>query len=72
MISGYNDLTLNLIFQLGGLQFDREVRAIVAYLSQVSEWGVREQLARLTQIATLLNLEVLSEVNSLQHIIYII
>ena len=49
--------------RLGGLQFDREVRAIVAYLSQASEWSVREQLARLTQIATLLNLESLSEVS---------
>ncbi|KAG7154770.1 Conserved oligomeric Golgi complex subunit 4-like [Homarus americanus] len=48
---------------LGGLQFDREVRAIVGYLSQVSEWGVREQLTRLTQMATLLNLENLEEVS---------
>ncbi|XP_071533088.1 conserved oligomeric Golgi complex subunit 4 [Panulirus ornatus] len=49
--------------RLGGLQFDREVRAIVGYLSQVSEWGVREQLTRLTQMATLLNLENLEEVS---------
>lgn len=49
--------------QLGGLLFDREVRAIVGYLSQVSEWGVREQLTRLTQMATLLNLENLAEVS---------
>ncbi|KAK7076819.1 Golgi transport complex subunit 4 [Halocaridina rubra] len=49
--------------RLGGLQFDREVRAIVGYLSQVSEWGVREQLTRLTQMATLLNLENLGEVS---------
>lgn len=49
--------------RLGGLQFDREVRAIVGYLSQVSEWGVREQLTRLTQMATLLNLESLAEVS---------
>lgn len=54
--------TYPLSFQLGGLQFDREVRAIVGYLSQVSEWGVREQLTRLTQMATLLNLENLAEV----------
>ncbi|XP_069957508.1 conserved oligomeric Golgi complex subunit 4 isoform X1 [Cherax quadricarinatus] len=49
--------------RLGGLQFDREVRAIVGYLSQVSEWSVREQLTRLTQMATLLNLEHLEEVS---------
>ncbi|KAB7494069.1 Conserved oligomeric Golgi complex subunit 4 [Armadillidium nasatum] len=49
--------------RFGGLQFDREVRAIAGYLSQVSEWSVREQLARLTQMATLLNLENLSEVS---------
>ncbi|MCL4127343.1 UNVERIFIED_CONTAM: hypothetical protein GTU68_060667 [Idotea baltica] len=48
--------------RFGGLQFDREIRAIAGYLSQVSEWSVREQLARLTQMATLLNLEDLSEV----------
>ncbi|KAG0730329.1 Conserved oligomeric Golgi complex subunit 4 [Chionoecetes opilio] len=49
--------------RLGGLQFDREVRAIVGYLSQVSEWGVREHLTRLTQMATLLNLESIAEVS---------
>ncbi|CAL4126392.1 unnamed protein product, partial [Meganyctiphanes norvegica] len=49
--------------RLGGLQFDREVRAIVGYLSQVSEWSVREQLTRLSQMATLLNLENLNEVS---------
>lgn len=55
--------------QLGGLQLDREVRAIVGYLSQVSEWSVREQLTRLTQMATLLNLENLAEVSdSLPHV----
>lgn len=50
--------------QLGGLQLDREVRAIVGYLSQVSEWGVRDQLTRLTQMATLLNLENIAEVST--------
>ncbi|KAK4294099.1 hypothetical protein Pmani_033249 [Petrolisthes manimaculis] len=49
--------------RLGGLQLDREVRAIVGYLSQVSEWGVRDQLTRLTQMATLLNLENIAEVS---------
>ncbi len=41
---------------------DKEVRALVAYLSSMCTWGVREKFSRLTQIATLLNMERLSEV----------
>ncbi|XP_065827817.1 conserved oligomeric Golgi complex subunit 4-like [Oscarella lobularis] len=48
--------------QLGGLQFDKELRSLVAYLSSVTQWTVRDRFARLTQLATLLNLERVSEV----------
>uniref|UniRef100_A0A2P2I5A5 Conserved oligomeric Golgi complex subunit 4 n=1 Tax=Hirondellea gigas TaxID=1518452 RepID=A0A2P2I5A5_9CRUS len=48
--------------RLGGLLVDREVRAVVTYLSQIAQWSVREQLARITQMATLLNLDHLHEV----------
>ena len=52
----------SVLSQFGGLLVDREVRAVVGYLSQVAQWSVREQLARITQMATLLNLDHLHEV----------
>lgn len=47
-------------FQLGGLQFDKELRALVGYLSSVTTWTIRDKFARLTQMATILNLEKVS------------
>lgn len=43
--------------QLGGLQFDKELRSLVGYLTAVTQWTIRDKFARLTQIATVLNLE---------------
>lgn len=51
------DLTLILLLQLGGLQFDKELRSLVAYLTTVTTWTIRDKFARLTQMATILNLE---------------
>eukprot|EP00164_Ancoracysta_twista_P007953 GFYU01011402.1.p1 GENE.GFYU01011402.1~~GFYU01011402.1.p1 ORF type:complete len:148 (-),score=50.21 GFYU01011402.1:49-492(-) len=48
--------------QLGGLQFDKDVRSLVSYLTTVSTSTVRDKFARLTQIALLLNLEKVHEV----------
>ncbi|XP_062868741.1 conserved oligomeric Golgi complex subunit 4 isoform X1 [Trichomycterus rosablanca] len=48
--------------RLGGLQFDKELRSLVAYLSSVTSWTIRDKFARLTQIATILNLERVSEI----------
>mmetsp|Transcript_11124 Transcript_11124/g.40774 ORF Transcript_11124/g.40774 Transcript_11124/m.40774 type:complete len:733 (+) Transcript_11124:60-2258(+) len=48
--------------QLGGLQFDREIRALVSAFSGMTQRTVREKFARLTQIATVLNLEKVSEI----------
>ncbi|KAM9460814.1 conserved oligomeric Golgi complex subunit 4 [Clarias gariepinus] len=48
--------------RLGGLQFDKELRSLVAYLSSVTSWTIRDKFARLTQIATVLNLERVSEI----------
>lgn len=42
---------------LGALQLDREVRALGKRLSELSARSMRDKLARLTQMATLLNLE---------------
>ena len=52
-------LILNFIVsnQLGGLQFDKELRSLVGYLTAVTQWTIRDKFARLTQIATVLNLE---------------
>ena len=47
----------HIFLQLGGLQFDKELRALVGYLTNTTEWTVRDKFARLTQIATILNLE---------------
>eukprot|EP00795_Rhopilema_esculentum_P001200 gene1200-15566_t len=47
--------------RLGGLQFDKELRALVGYLTNITEWTVRDKFARLTQIATILNLEKVGE-----------
>uniref|UniRef100_K7F2I9 Conserved oligomeric Golgi complex subunit 4 n=1 Tax=Pelodiscus sinensis TaxID=13735 RepID=K7F2I9_PELSI len=48
--------------QLGGLQFDKELRSLVAYLTTVTTWTIRDKFARLTQMATILNLERVTEI----------
>lgn len=48
--------------QLGGLQLDREARALVAHFGGLTQRAVRDKFARLTQIATVLNLETVSEI----------
>lgn len=40
---------------------DQEVRALGSYLTSATSWSVRDKLARLNQIATVLNLERVSE-----------
>ncbi|XP_062327709.1 conserved oligomeric Golgi complex subunit 4 [Osmerus eperlanus] len=48
--------------RLGGLQFDRELRSLVAYLTTITTWTIRDKFARLTQMATILNLERVTEI----------
>ena len=43
--------------RLGGLQFDRELRALVNFLTSVTSSTVRDRFAKLHQINTVLNLE---------------
>lgn len=43
--------------RVGGLVLDQEVRALGSYLTAATSWSVRDKMIRLTQIATLLNLE---------------
>ncbi|XP_071736060.1 conserved oligomeric Golgi complex subunit 4-like [Rutidosis leptorrhynchoides] len=48
--------------QLGGLQLDRDVRTLVSHFSGMTQRTVRDKFARLTQMATILNLEKVSEI----------
>lgn len=43
--------------RLGGLALDQEIRALCSYLTTSTSWSVRDKMVRITQIATLLNLE---------------
>lgn len=43
--------------RLGGLVLDQEVRALGSYLTGATSWSIRDKMVRLSQIATLLNLE---------------
>ncbi|XP_017773856.1 PREDICTED: conserved oligomeric Golgi complex subunit 4 [Nicrophorus vespilloides] len=48
--------------RLGGLILDKEVRMLAGYLTTSTSWSMRDKFARLTQIATILNLEKVSEI----------
>ncbi|KAB2077940.1 hypothetical protein ES319_A06G127600v1 [Gossypium barbadense] len=48
--------------QLGGLQLDRDTRALVSHFSGMTQKTVRDKFARLTQMAAILNLEKVSEI----------
>ncbi|XP_071496788.1 conserved oligomeric Golgi complex subunit 4-like [Diadema antillarum] len=48
--------------RLGGLQFDKELRSLVGYLTSVTQWTIRDKFARLTQMATILNLDRVTEI----------
>ena len=48
---------------LGGIQFDRELRSLVNFLTGVTSQTVRDRFARLQQISTVLNLEKPNEVS---------
>lgn len=45
------------VLKLGGLQFDKELRSLLAYLTTITTWTIRDKFARLSQMATILNLE---------------
>ncbi|KAG0194232.1 Golgi transport complex subunit 4 [Apophysomyces sp. BC1034] len=48
--------------QYGALRFDKDLRAIIYYVSSMTEWFSRDRFTRLNQIATLLNFEEPSEI----------
>lgn len=47
--------------RLGGLILDQEIRALGSYLTGATSWSIRDKMVRLTQLATLLNLEHVAE-----------
>ncbi|XP_058057832.1 conserved oligomeric Golgi complex subunit 4 [Anopheles bellator] len=47
--------------RLGGLVLDQEVRALATFLTGATSWSVRDKLAKLLQMGTILNLETVSE-----------
>lgn len=49
--------------RLGGLILDQEVRTLGSFLTGATSWTVRDKMARLTQIAIVLNLEKVSELS---------
>uniref|UniRef100_T1J554 Conserved oligomeric Golgi complex subunit 4 n=1 Tax=Strigamia maritima TaxID=126957 RepID=T1J554_STRMM len=49
--------------RLGGLQFDRELRALLSYLTSATTWSIRDKFARLSQMTTILNLDKVEEIN---------
>ncbi|KAK4879456.1 hypothetical protein RN001_007602 [Aquatica leii] len=49
--------------RLGGLVLDKEVRSLAGYLTSATTWSVRDKFTRLSQIATILNLERVTEIN---------
>lgn len=49
--------------RLGGLILDQEVRTLGTFLTGATSWTVRDKMARLSQIAIILNLEKVSELS---------
>eukprot|EP00123_Amoebidium_parasiticum_P016047 comp23264_c0_seq1/m.38031 comp23264_c0_seq1/g.38031 ORF comp23264_c0_seq1/g.38031 comp23264_c0_seq1/m.38031 type:complete len:831 (-) comp23264_c0_seq1:734-3226(-) len=49
--------------QNGGLQLDKDIRMLVAFLTGLTQWTVRDKFARLTQIATILCLDSVSDMH---------
>lgn len=52
--------TCDVASQLGGVQLDKDLRALTTYLSSHTSWPVRDKFSRLMQISTLLTLETVS------------
>ncbi|KAF5297668.1 hypothetical protein FQA39_LY11999 [Lamprigera yunnana] len=49
--------------RLGGLVLDKEVRSLAGYLTSATTWSVRDKFTKLSQIATILNLERITEIS---------
>lgn len=47
--------------RMGGLILDQEIRTLGSFLSNSSSWSIRDKMTRLNQIATILNLEAVTD-----------
>uniref|UniRef100_A0A182QER7 Conserved oligomeric Golgi complex subunit 4 n=1 Tax=Anopheles farauti TaxID=69004 RepID=A0A182QER7_9DIPT len=47
--------------RMGGLVLDQEIRALASFLTGATSWSVRDKLAKLLQMGTILNLESVAE-----------
>lgn len=57
-------LTMHAPQKLGAVRFDRDLRAIIAYLASQTTFGdIREKFLRLQQISTLLNLDAVRSIH---------
>ncbi|CAF2878677.1 unnamed protein product [Rotaria sp. Silwood2] len=64
IVTIWEKVLLKCVFnRFGGLQFDKEVRGLMTYLTNATSLPVRDKFQRLTQISTLLSLEKLKEIN---------
>ena len=48
--------------RLGGLQFDKEVRSLSSFLTSLTSWSIRDKFSRLQQMASILNIESVAEI----------
>jgi hypothetical protein len=46
--------------QLGALRFDKDLRSLTHYLSNLTDWSTRDKMTRLNQTATILSFEMVS------------
>jgi hypothetical protein len=46
--------------QLGALRFDKDLRSLTHYLSNLTDWSTRDKMTRLNQTATVLSFETVS------------
>lgn len=58
-----NHKLISKYLKLGGLILDKEVRSLAGYITSGTYYSVRDQFARLTQIATILNFDQIDEIN---------
>ncbi|XP_044728429.1 conserved oligomeric Golgi complex subunit 4 [Chrysoperla carnea] len=54
--------------RLGGLILDKEIRALTTYLTSATSWSIRDKFTRLIQIATILNMERVTEISEYEQL----
>ncbi len=47
--------------QLGALQFDKDVRALIAQVTSASQWPVRDKFGKIIQVSSLVNVDTVQD-----------